>query len=193
MTGAPRRKHKPARGVLMVLASLLCMSGAIRFGLGVQEARARVPEAQPVSAATSPATCPETPLELINALKNREDRVSTREAAVAARLTDLAEAEQQIAARLADLRAAEAALSETLARSDGAAEADLARLTAVYEAMKPKDAGALFEAMAPDFAAGFLGRMRPDSAAAVLSGMTPEAAYTVSVILAGRNTNVPKE
>jgi flagellar motility protein MotE (MotC chaperone) len=51
----------------------------------------------------------------------------------------------------------------------------------------------LFETMAPDFAAGFLARMRPEAAAAVLSGMTPGAAYTVSVLLAGRNALVPRE
>ena len=78
-------------------------------------------------------------------------------------------------------------LKATLALADGAAEADIERLTAVYQAMKPKDAAALFETMAPEFAAGFLGRMPPEAAAAILSGMSPEAAYGVSVIVAGRN------
>ncbi|TKA97657.1 hypothetical protein FAZ78_04745, partial [Cereibacter changlensis] len=100
---------------------------------------------------------------------------------------------QAIDAKLAELAAAEAALSETLARADGASEGDLTRLTSVYETMKPKDAAALFEAMAPEFAAGFIGRMRPDAAAAVLSGMSAEAAYSISVLLAGRNALVPKE
>ncbi len=72
-------------------------------------------------------------------------------------------------------------------------EKDIQNLTAVYQAMKPKDAAALFETMSPDFAAGFLGRMPPDSAAAILSGMSAEAAYGVSVIVAGRNADVPKD
>ena len=93
---------------------------------------------------------------------------------------------------MAKLAAAEEKLNETLARADGASEADLTRLTDVYQSMKPKDAAALFATMAPEFAAGFLGRMRPEASAAILSGMSPENAYTISVILAGRNANVPK-
>ena len=86
----------------------------------------------------------------------------------------------------------ESDLRKTLALADGAAENDLARLTSVYENMKPKDAAALFETMEPDFAAGFLGRMRPDAAASVMTGLSPGAAYSISVILAGRNANAPK-
>ena len=80
-----------------------------------------------------------------------------------------------------------------MAYADTAAEGDLARLTAVYENMKPKDAAALFEEMDPDFAAGFLGRMRADSAAGIMAGLSPPVAYSVSVLLAGRNANVPKK
>ena len=80
-----------------------------------------------------------------------------------------------------------------LALADGAAEKDIQKLTAVYQAMKPKDAAALFETMSPEFAAGFLGRMPPEAAAAILSGMSSEAAYGVSVIVAGRNAAAPKD
>ena len=62
----------------------------------------------------------------------------------------------------------------------------------IHENMKPKDAAALFEEMAPEFAAGFLGRMRPDAAGAVMAGLDPKTAYTISVLLAGRNADVPK-
>ncbi|MEF3048938.1 hypothetical protein V3C85_17155 [Tabrizicola sp. L79] len=102
-------------------------------------------------------------------------------------------AEQSLETRLAELAAAEASLKATLALADGAAENDLTRLTAVYEAMKPAEAAALFETMAPEFASGFLGRMRPESAAAILSGMQPESAYSLSVLIAGRNALAPKD
>ena len=104
----------------------------------------------------------------------------------------LALAEEQIEARLAALVAAEEDLAATISVADSAAEEDIARLTAVYENMKPKDAAALFEEMAPEFAAGFLGRMRPDAAGAVMAGLDPKTAYTISVLLAGRNADVPK-
>jgi len=94
---------------------------------------------------------------------------------------------------LEELAAAETNLKEVLALADGAAEQDIARLTAVYEAMKPADAAKIFDAMAPDFAAGFLGRMQPAAAAAVLAGMAPDKAYSISVLIAGRNAMVPKQ
>lgn len=188
-----RKPARPTRGVLMFLGALLATSGAIRLGLGMHEARALVPSDTGQAAAIEPAICPEPPARLVEALRTREERVLVQEAAIEDRLAALDLANAAIGLRLNELRDAEAALADTLARADGAAEGDLGRLTAVYEAMKPKDAAALFETMAPEFSAGFLGRMRPDAAAAVLSGMTPEAAYTISLLLAGRNALVPRE
>ena len=93
---------------------------------------------------------------------------------------------------LDELKAAEDDLKQVLAIADGAAEKDLVRLTAVYEAMKPADAAALFATMSPDFAAGFLARMQPGAAAAILSGMPPDKAYAISALIAGRNARAPK-
>ena len=92
-----------------------------------------------------------------------------------------------------DLVEAEAALRETLSLADGAVEKDIARLTVVYETMKPKEAAALFEEMAPEFAAGFLARMRPEAAAQIMTGLSAEVAYTISVLMAGRNAQAPIE
>ena len=208
-TPAPRRvRRRSGRGALFFLAILLAASGALRLGLGIGTALARgssdgrtehadtggeqaIAEAE--HGAGAPLDCPAPPLAVAEALKLREARVSTQEAALSDRMAALALTEEAVTQRLAELESAEAKLSETLARSDGAAEGDLARLTTVYETMKPKDASALFAAMDAEFAAGFLGRMKPDAAAAILAGMQPEAAYAVSVLLAGRNALVPKE
>ena len=105
----------------------------------------------------------------------------------------LRSAEQQIEDKLAALQQAEAALSATIARADTAAETDLAQLTTVYENMKPKEAADLFAQMPPRFAAGFLGMMRPDAAALIMTELDPEIAYSFSVVLAGRNANVPTD
>lgn len=142
---------------------------------------------------TGPDGLPAPPAALLQALKEREAQVQAADAAAQDRMAALDLAEKAIDQRLQELAAAEASLKEVLAIADGAAEQDLARLTAVYEAMKPTDAAALFDAMAPDFAAGFLGRMQPASAAAVMAGMPPEKAYSISALIAGRNANAPKE
>jgi flagellar motility protein MotE (MotC chaperone) len=184
--------RRAGRGALFIVAMLFATSGALRLGSGVGTALARAEDAPDATALAAPALC-EPPAALAEALSAREDRLVVREAALNDRQAALALADQAITERLAALEAMEARLRETLALADGAAEADLERLTAVYQAMKPKDAAALFEAMSPDFAAGFLGRMAPDSAAAILSGMSAEAAYGISVIVAGRNARAPTE
>jgi flagellar motility protein MotE (MotC chaperone) len=102
-------------------------------------------------------------------------------------------AETKLDEKLEALAEAERRLRETNALADGAAAADLERLTRMYERMKPKEAAALFETMDPNFAAGFLGQMRPDAAAEILAGLSPQKAYTVSLVLAGRNMDVPTD
>jgi flagellar motility protein MotE (MotC chaperone) len=190
-------KRRAGRGALILVALMFAASGALRLGDGLGASLARAAEgtmaAEHPAEAGEPQSCPAPPAELAAALSEREARLAAQEAALNDRQSALALAEATIKGRLEELKQAEADLKATLAIADGAAETDVAQLTAVYETMKPKDAAALFETMAPEFAAGFLGRMRPEAAAAVLSGMSPDAAYSISVLIAGRNTAVPRE
>ncbi|MFN4153943.1 MAG: MotE family protein [Paracoccaceae bacterium] len=186
------RRILVGNGTLAMLAIVLAAAGALRLGHGIGSAMAL--EASEDSAVSrEPLVCPEPPSALALALRERDAAVTARESALQDRLAALALADAAMTARLAELGDAEKRLRDTLAIADGAAEKDLQRLTAVYEAMKPAEAAAIFETMAQEFAAGFLGRMRPDAAAAVLAGMKPETAYSVSVLIAGRNALAPKE
>lgn len=182
---------RPGRGALVILALFLASSGALRVGGAVGAALANANE--PTVTPDPPAECPPPPPALLQALNEREAQVAVQEAAAKDRMAALALADAALTKRLEELSAAETSLKEVLAIADGAAEQDLARLTAVYEAMKPADAAKIFEAMAPEFAAGFLGRMQPAAAAAVLSGMPPDTAYSISVLIAGRNAMAPTE
>jgi flagellar motility protein MotE (MotC chaperone) len=186
---ARKRRRPHGRGILGLLTLALLASGAIRLGMGMGEAVANAPDA----ASSEPLVCPPPPVALAEALTAREARLSAQEYALNDRLAALALADKAIEARLAALGETEAKLAATIAMVDGAAESDLARLTSVYEAMKPKDAAPLFEQMAPEFAAGFLGRMKPDVAAAILGGMTADRAYAVTILLASRNAGAPTE
>ena len=123
---------------------------------------------------------------LIEALAERETALDAREAEIAqsraaeerrleAEAAELTQARAELRGMLGELEEAEARLDAAIARASGAAEDDLARLTSVYETMKPKDAAALFETMEPGFSAGFLGRMRPEAAAEIMAGMSPSA------------------
>lgn len=192
----PRR---PGRGALSLLALLFLASVVARLVGGTGEAIAReiVPaRGEEATAEGQPAAqdlSREEVSVLIAAFSEREARLAERERALEDRMHALKLAEEAVETQLNDLVAAEERLKATLAVADGAAENDVARLTAVFENMKPKEAAEVFEEMDPDFAAGFVARMRPDAAAALMAGLSPTAAYTISVILAGRHTDVPKE
>ncbi|WP_368185763.1 MotE family protein [Aestuariibius sp. HNIBRBA575] len=183
---------------MFIVTGLLMMSGMLRVGSEASQAYARdsvdLPEAVEVSDSETGICEGGENLEgLITAFQTREERIRQREGQLEDRLHALTLAEQEIDEKLAQLTAAEQSLRDTIALADSAAENDIDRLTSVYENMKPAEASLLFEEMAPNFAAGFLGRMRPDAAASIMAGLEPSTAYAISVIVAGRNANVPTE
>lgn len=194
---------KNGRGSVLLIVSLLVGSAVIRLGSGAGQAVAiENPIAQPVTSepenrvATSEGSMSDLDKskmsKMLRAFQERETRIADKEEQIAVRMKALSVADEQIEKRLSMLEDAENSLRGLLALANTAAEDDLARLTTVYENMKPKNAAPLFEQMEPAFAAGFLGRMRPESAAGIMAGLSPQVAYSISVILAGRNADVPK-
>jgi len=194
----PGKSRGRTRGVLAVIGGLMVASALVRLGAGTAEALEEMaPGTETTTAASGQMVgdCvnDEGLTPVLEALQTREDRLAQREADLRKRLQALSVAETEIDRKMAALQTAEERLRATLTMAQTAADDDVAQLTQVYAAMKPKQAAALFEEMDPDFAAGFLGRMRPDAASAILAGLTPQKAYTISVILAGRNADAPRE
>lgn len=195
----PRRTWSSGRGALFVVSMLLVSSAVIRLTSGTGAAIALeletvaesfTPPQSEEAAATNVA--PEL-AELLQRTRKKELELREREAALESRMQVLALVEATVNEDIERLKQAEADLRATMAMADQAAEQDIARLTAVYENMKPEQAAVLFQKMEPSFAAGFLGRMRADAAAAILAGLEPDLAYSISVVLAGRNADVPRE
>jgi len=200
---AQKSKRLRRGGALMMLAVLLMGSAAVRLGLeagpaiarevaSLQEPGSEQPEHKGEAHQASMPSSAELQT-MLAAFQQREQALAAREAEIQDRMKALEIADQAIDRKLAALQETEDKLRATLALADGATEADVTRLTSVYEQMKPKEAAALFEEMDPGFAAGFLARMQPEAAAGIMAGLSPEAAYTISVVLAGRNGSVPKE
>ncbi|KAE9630793.1 MotE family protein [Parasedimentitalea maritima] len=197
----PKNGRRTRVGTLFMLAVLLIGSAALRLGFEAGPAIARevasLPEAdlpsgdEVVQHESGPSSVEFQ--HMLAAFQQREEALAAREAEIEDRVKAMELANQAITLKLAALEAAEVKLEETLALADGATENDLFRLTAVYEQMKPKQAAPLFEEMDPGFAAGFLARMKPEAAAGIMAGLSPQVAYTISVVLAGRNGSVPKE
>lgn len=204
MRGLSRRARERGlnrgRGlVLPVVLLLVLVSASLRLpGLGAALAGAGAgtdPGARIVSAASLPGTCmdQEALALLLADLDAREARLAREEMAARARAHLLTEGETRLRDERLALEAAEARLSALLALADSAAERDVARLTAIYETMRPRQAAALFETMPPPIAAGFLGGMRTDPAAAILAQMEPARAREVSLALAARNARAPRD
>lgn len=193
--GQKQNPRRPRRGLgrlsLAIIVALFASSAAIRFGNGIGLAFAfgsDKPAANAKECSSDPGS-----MALLNALQEREKKVTEREGILADRTQALNLADKRIQERLAALVAAEDELSRTVTIADRAATDDVARLVTVYENMKPKQAAPLFAAMSADFAAGFLAKMRPDAAAAILANLDPTTAYSISAIMAGRNAGAPEK
>ena len=196
----PKRAWTSGRGALTIVALLLVSSAGLRLSgtgaaiaLEVKEQFAGAVQEGPVEHDAGSADLAPDLVRLLKDTKDREERLAEREAQLEARIQALSLIETAVKDDLARLEQAEVNLRATMSQADKAAESDIDQLTAVYENMKPDQASALFQRMEPSFAAGFLGRMRSDAAAAILAGLEPDLAYSISVVLAGRNANVPRE
>lgn len=193
MTGTPSARRPGRNGALVAISCLMIGSAVVRLVFEASPLLAR--EAETVEPAPGPPKAPDAAeLEtVLAAFQEREIRISDRERQIEDRMRALQIADAAIERKMAALEMAEQSLRDMIALADVAAEDDLSKLTEVYERMKPKDAALLFEEMDPEFAAGFLGRMQSEAAAEILAGLSPGAAYTISVILAGRNASVPTD
>ena len=151
-----RQGSRKSRNVLIVLAALLVTSGLIRIGSSSGLAIARESDTQSAKAEMQSGTLVPitTSVELepvVEALRQREsnlnskeeklnERISEFEQASAQREKKLKEIEMRVGEKLQELKKAEESLSATIVVAETAAEEDLVKLTAVYENMKPKSA-----------------------------------------------------
>jgi flagellar motility protein MotE (MotC chaperone) len=187
-------KKRPARNgsVTAILVALFVLSAGIRIVSGPLPALARdVPGADLADLYRYPArdfgSGSDVLEPLLAEIETRKADLAAREAEIDRREREAAALAQEIVAQLSELEAAEARLERMLAVARTAAETDIAQLVSVYESMKPKESARIFSEMTPDFAAGFLARMQPEIAARVIAELDPEKAYSISVVLAGRN------
>ena len=185
----PRRSRRS--GLLLGIGTVFALSIVLRIGtMGFDiVAPAQASDPLPGTSVAGPTSPIRAALDEVTALR---DRLAMREAEVADRERAIAAAQALLEARLAELAAAETRLEALIRTSDEAAEADLARLTQVYETMDPGQAAALFEQMDPSFAGGFLTRMPPAISAGIMAELDPVTAYAISVLIATRNAGAPR-
>lgn len=189
--GKTRKASRLKRcGLLVTLGLVFAASAALRVGTLdlslISAAEASDPDL--LSSVVGPTAPIRAALDEVTALR---DRLATREAGIDDRERAVQAAQVLIEERLAELEAAETRLEALIQTSDSAAEADLARLTEVYQTMEPDETAALFSQMDPSFASGFLTRMSPAASGAVMAELDPTIAYAISVVIATRNAAAP--
>lgn len=190
MAKVSKKRCSKRVGLLVCLGLVFAASIVLRIGTldlsFVATAQASDPE--PVSSVVGPTAPIRAALDEVAALR---DRLAERASVVDDRERAVEAAQTLIEARMAELEAAEMRLEALIQQSDSAAEADLARLTEVYQTMEAEQTAALFSQMDPNFAAGFLTRMSPAASGAVLAELDPAIAYAISVVIATRNAGAP--
>lgn len=190
MANSRKSRRIKRSGLLVSLGVVFAASIALRLGTLdltlVSAAEASDPD--PVVSVVGPTAPIRAALDEVTALR---DRLAAREAAIDDRERAVEAAQVLIEDRIAVLEAAELRLDALIQRSDSAAEADLARLTEVYQTMEADQTAALFTQMDPNFAAGFLTRMTPAASGAIMAELDPTVAYAISVVIATRNAAAP--
>jgi flagellar motility protein MotE (MotC chaperone) len=122
-------------------------------------------------------------------MRERREQLDARAAEIDARARMLEVIERRVAEQVRALDEQRLALEASLGRIEQADEAELARLVAIYESMKPKEAARIFEAMPATVAAGFIRRMREAKSAVIMANLDASHAYAISLALA--NTGQP--
>ncbi len=189
--------YRPRKWVLRIIVLLLVSSGVLRLtgetGTVLAKEMADIGREAPGATDVEPMICPPGSeiAEMMMEIKARDSALVSRKAELEELENKLAAARVEIESKIEVMVETETALAATMAMANSAAENDLLQLTTLYESMKPQDAAVLFAEMDPEFSSGFLARMRPEAAAAIMAGLEPQTAYAISVILAGRNAEVP--
>jgi len=187
-----RRIVQARTGALSILAVSFAASAALRAGDVLAERpdlRDRLAQAAELYETRFDPTLRRS-ARVMDELQRQRKELEAKEAELDERAAELERVEKRMELRLGELRAARDKLSSETKRAQASAENDVAHLARTYEAMKPKVAGQIFDQMEPVFAAGFLARMSPSAAAGILGSMSPQQAYSVTVMLAGRNVHL---
>ena len=192
MTARRHRLRRPAMVVLAACFGLSAMTrvfdptGAIAYEV---QKRATAAPAAPKAAMPGPAELE----EMIRSLREREEQLDRRAAAIAEKSKVVEAAEARLREELARLETVEQRLADLLRLADEATERDIAKLVAAYQAMGGKKAAPIFEEMDSAFAAGLLSRMDDGPAADILGLLSPEKAYAVTILIASQNARAPSE
>lgn len=197
MTKPQTQGRRPSYALSAI--AICFLASALLRGEIVAEVAAKTFEDKPVPMAAAPRHFDDEAKadpcglsQLAIRLKAREEEFARRDAALNEREAKLEVVTERIKKMMSALDKAKASLAKTVSVVDGAQARDIDHLVTMYSTMKPKKAGVLFNEMDVNFASELLVRAKPEAAAMILSNMDADRAFAISVLIARRNQNAPK-
>lgn len=135
------------------------------------------------------AGCSDIPevVALVERLRVREDRIEKALAALDRRRADITDARAMLTKQLSRLKSSGKSGGGSRTHVQRAVEGDIARLVAVYEAMKPKEAAAVLSSLPADFSAELLMRVSPESGARIIAAIDPDKAAVLTTYMGARS------
>lgn len=121
---------------------------------------------------------------VLRSLADRRNTLDAREAGIVTREQMAAAAEARLGEQIAELKTLEGEVTRLLAAVDSKRSEQMDKLIKTYEAMKPKDAGAIFNAMDDKVLLDLSKSMKPATLAAIMSTMDTRRAEALTRMLA---------
>jgi flagellar motility protein MotE (MotC chaperone) len=134
-----------------------------------------------------PLTLTRPELEVLQQLAKRRDELAARERELKDREQLLNATEQRLAAQVKQLQQLKAELEGMNEQQKNGADANVRRLVAIYEAMKPDEAARIFDTMDASVLLEVAGRMAERRLAPVLAQMTPARAQALTIAMANQS------
>lgn len=133
--------------------------------------------------------CTDVPeaVALATELRDRALRIERYLEALDVRKAELAAAEAALKARAAELRQQKSGLQTRRDTASSEVRADIDRLVAVYDQMKPAEAAAVLTNLPPDFAAEILMRVQPETGARIIASVEPRQAALLTAQMGARS------
>lgn len=128
---------------------------------------------------------------LAEELRDRALRIERYMESIDARKADLAGAEATLRARLSELKSLKGGVQSRRDTASEAVRSDIERLVAVYDQMKPAEAGAVLTNLPADFAAEILMRVRPETGARIIASVEPRQAALLTAQMGARSVRKP--
>lgn len=125
-------------------------------------------------------------LRVLQTLGARRGELDQREQDLDVQLQLLAAAEAKLDAKVKALNGLKTDIQGLIGQADAQADAEVNRMVAVFQAMKPKDAAARITVLSDDVRLPIAAKMKERSLSAILAQMSPTEAKALTEKLAGR-------